>query len=138
MTGKKFKEAELLLRIYALYSSDPMVDAFTWFYKDFQVVDLQDYNNRYPLGSEGRKYFNRLANLFDLLGIFIERKYITKKLIIEFCPDDVKSFWEKSKLLISQMRSKWNDPTLWVGLETLNRSIINWEEKLKKQKRVSL
>jgi len=132
LIDRKFKEAKLLLKIYEIFSSDPMVDAFTWFYKEFQADDLEDYSKRYPLGSEGRKYFNRLANFFDLLGTFIERKYIDKKLIIEFCPDDVKCFWEQAKSLISQMRNRWNDTTLWAGLETLNRRITNWEEKIKK------
>ncbi len=132
LTKSKFKEAELLLRIYEMYSSETMVDAFIWFYKDFQVEDFEEYNNSYPLGSDGRKYFNRIGNFFDLLGTFIERKYLTKNLIIEFCPDDVVSFWKKAKVLIFQMRNKWNDPTLWSGLETLSREITNWSENLKK------
>ena len=135
LTSSNFKEAELLLRIYEIYSSDPMVDAFTWFYKDFHVENFDDYEKRYPLGSEGRKYFNRIGNFFDLLGTFIERNLVSKNLIIEFCPDDVKSFWKEAKALILQMRNKWDDPTLYAGLETLNREIAIWQEKMQKQKR---
>jgi len=135
LTTDKFKEAELLLRIYEIYSSDPMVDAFTWFYKDFHVEDFEDYEKRYPLGSESRKYFNRIGNFFDLLGTFIERNLVSKDLIIEFCPDDIKSFWKEAKTLIFQMRKKWNDPKLYAGLETLNKEIMNWAEKMKKQRK---
>jgi len=135
LTSIKFKEAELLLRIYEIYSSDPMVDAFAWFYKNFHAEDFEDYEKRYPLGSESRKHFNRIGNFFDLLGTFIERNLASKDLIIEFCPDDAKSFWKEAKALILQMRSKWNDPTLYSGLETLNREITNWQEKMKKQKK---
>ena len=135
MTSDKFREAELLLRIYEIYSSDPMVDAFTWFYKDFQAKDFEDYGKRYPLGSKGRKYFNRIGNFFDLLGTFVERNLIPKNLIIGFCPDDVKSFWKEAETLILQMREKWDDPTLYASLETLNKEITNWQEKLKKQKK---
>ena len=71
----------------------------------------------------------------DLLGTFIERNLVSKNLIIEFCPDDAKSFWIEAKALILQMRNKWDDPTLYAGLETLNREITNWQEKMQKQKR---
>ncbi len=37
MTNDKFKEAELLLKIYEMYSSDSMIDAFTWLFKDFHA-----------------------------------------------------------------------------------------------------
>jgi len=132
LTSDKFKEAELLLRVHEIYSSDSLVDAFTWFYKDFHAENLEDYEKHYPLGSEGRKYFNRISNFFDLLGTFLERNYMPKKLIIDFCPDDVKSFWKIAKTIILQMRKKWNDPTLWAGLEFLNKEIEKWQNKSKK------
>jgi len=75
LTNDKFKEAELLLKIYEMYSSDSMIDAFTWFFKDFHAENLEDFQKRCPLGSEGRKFFYRIGNFFDLLGTFVERDY---------------------------------------------------------------
>lgn len=133
LTGDKFKEAELLLRIYKIYSSDSMVNAFTWFYKDFHAESFEDFQKHYPLGSEGRKHFFRIGNFFDLLGTFVKRNYLPKDLIIGFCPDDVKSFWKPTKTLILQMREKWNDPMLYSDLEFLNEEIEKWQSKSEKK-----
>lgn len=132
MGTDKFKEAELLLRIYEIYTSDSVIDAFTWFFKDFQAKNLEDFQKQYPLGSEGRKNFYRIANFFDLLGTFVKRNYMPKSLIIDFCPDDVKSFWKTARTIILQMRKKWSDPTLYANLEVLNREIERWQNKSKK------
>lgn len=132
LTNDKFKEAELLLRIYEIYSSDPMHDAFVWFSKNFNAKSFEDYEKSYPLGSEGRKYFNRIGNFFDVLGMLVEKNLVSKDLIIEFCPDDVKSFWNKTMRLILEMRTRWDDPTLFSGVEALNKEIVKWQKTLKK------
>jgi len=129
----KFKEAELLLHIYNIYSSESLIDAFQWFFKNFHAGTLEDFEKRYPLGSKGRKYFWRIGNFFDLLGTFLENEYLPKKLIVDFCPDDVKSFWERAKKIVLQMRKKWDDPTLYSGVELLNNEIDKWQDTLEKK-----
>jgi len=129
----KFKEAELLLRIYEIYTSDSMIKAFTWFFKDFHARNLNEFEKKYPLGSEGRKFFYAIGNFFDLLGTFVKRKYVPKNLILDFCPDDVKSYWKTARAIILQMRKKWNDPTLYAHLEVLNGEIEKWQNKSKKR-----
>jgi hypothetical protein len=135
LAADKFKEAELLLRIYEIYSSDSMVDAFTWFFKDFKAENLDDFEKQYPLGGEERKRFYRIGNFFDLLGTFEERNYLPKELVLDFCPDDVKSFWKVTRIIILQMRKKWNDPRLYAGLEHLNERINRWQKGPKNRKK---
>jgi len=50
----------------------------------------------------------------------------------EFCPDDIKSFWKKVKLIVIQMRKEYQDPTLFRGLENLDREIRKWQKSRKK------
>jgi hypothetical protein len=131
MVTDRYKEAELLLHIYDLYSSDKMVDAFAWFFKEFQIRNLKDFEELYLLGSEGRRYFFKIGNFFDLLGTFVQGRYLPKKLVVDFCPDDVKSFWKTARKIVLQMRKKWNDPTLFTGIEYLN----NETEKMQRAKK---
>jgi len=56
-----------------------------------------------------------------------------KKLMVDFCPDDVKSYWKTAKTIILQMRKKWNDPTLYAGLEFLNNEIEKWQNRLQQK-----
>ena len=123
MEESKLREAELLLHIYDLYSSDSMVNAFTWCAKGLQAESLRDFEELYPVGSEGRKYFFKVGNFLNLLGTFLDREYLPKKMIIDFCPDDVKSFWKIAKKIIIQGRKKWKDPILYADLESLNKEI---------------
>ncbi len=123
MNEERFREAELLLHIYELYSADSMVDAFMWCIKELQVENLKDFEERYPLGSDGRKRFYKVGNFLDLLGTFLKREYLPKKMIVEFCSDDVTSFWKTAKKIIIQGRKKWNDPKLYADLEFLNNEI---------------
>ena len=123
MDENKLREAELLLHIYELYSSSTIMDAFTWCIKGFQAENLKDFEELYPVGSDGRKCFYRVGNFLDLLGTFLKRGYLPKKMIIDFCPDDVKSFWKIARKVIIQGRKKWNDPKLYADLEFLNSEI---------------
>ena len=123
MEESKLREAELLLRLFELYSSDSMVDAFVWCVKGFQAESLKDFEELYPVGSDGRKCFFKVGNFLDLLGIFLAREYLPRKMIIDFCPDDVRSFWKIAKKVIIQGRKKWSGPTLYADLESLNKEI---------------
>jgi hypothetical protein len=128
----KYEEAQLLLKIYDIYSSEPMMAAFSWFCKDFQATDLSDFEKLYPSGSVECNSFWKIGNFFELMGTFLERKYLPNQLVVEFCPDDVKSFWRKAKPVVIQMRKKYQDPTLYVGLENLDREIRKWQKSRKK------
>jgi hypothetical protein len=119
----RLREAELLLHIYELYSADSMVEAFVWCSKGFQAENLKDFEELYPLGSDGRKRFFKVGNFLELLGTFLKREYLPRWVIIEFCPDDVKSFWKTAKKIVIQGRKKWNDPKLFSDLELLNNEI---------------
>lgn len=66
------------------------------------------------------------------MGTFLEREYLPNQLMAEFCPDDVKSFWKKVKLIVIQMRKEYQDPTLYRGLENLDREIRKWQKSRKK------
>ena len=123
MEESKLREAELLLRLFELYSSDSMVDAFVWCVKGFQAESLKDFEELYPVGSDGRKCFFKVGNFLDLLGTFLAREYLPRKMIIDFCPDDVRSFWKIAKKVIIQGRKKWSGPTLYADLESLNKEI---------------
>jgi hypothetical protein len=135
MVTDRYKEAELLLHIYDIYSSDKMVDAFTWFFKEFQIRNLKDFEELYPLGSEGRKRFFKVGNFLDLLGTLVQRKYLPKKLVVDFCPDDVKSYWKTAKKIVLQMRKKWSDPTLYAGIEHLSKEIEKMQRAKKSRRR---
>jgi hypothetical protein len=137
LANDKLREAELLLRLYELYSSDSMVNAFTWFYKDFRAKNVEDFEKLYPLGTEGRKYFWKIGNFFDLLGTFLKRNYLPKELIMSYCPDDVRSYWKTTKDIVIQMRGKWDDPMLYADLELLSREIEEWYERLKENRQDS-
>ena len=130
--GSKFEEAQLLLRIHEMYSSDLMSTALAWFFNDFRADGLKDFEARYPPGSEERKSFWRIGNFFELMGTFLEREYLPNQLLIEFCPDDVKSFWKKARPLVVQMREEYQDPTLYAGLEHLDQEIRKWQKGLEK------
>jgi hypothetical protein len=123
MEQNKQREAELLLHIYKLRSADPMVDAFMWCIKGFQAENLKDFEELYPVGSDGRKRFFKVGNFLDLLGTFLQREYLPRLIILDFCPDDVRSFWKIARKIVVQGRKKWNNPNLYADLEFLNSEI---------------
>lgn len=123
MEENKFREAELLLHIYELYSADSMVEAFMWCIKGFQAENLKDFEELYPVGSDGRKRFFRAGDFLDLLGTFLRREYLPKLVLLDFCPDEVKSFWKIARKIIVQARRKWSEPNLYSELEFLNSEI---------------
>jgi hypothetical protein len=131
-TSDKYEEAQLLLKIYDMYSSESMIIALSWFCKDFEAVDLKDFETHYPPGSAERNSFWKIGNFFELMGTFLEREYLPNQLVVEFCPDDVKSFWKKVKLIVIQMRKEYQDPTLYINLENLDREIRKWQRSRKK------
>lgn len=88
----KYEETQSLLKIYDMYSSESMIIALSWFCKDFEAVDLNDFETLYPLEARSATLFWKIRNFFELMGTFLEREYLPNQLVVEFCPDDVKSF----------------------------------------------
>jgi len=66
----KYEEAQLLLKIYDMYSSESMIIALSWFCKDFEAVDLNDFETLYPPGSVERNSFWKIGNFFELMAHF--------------------------------------------------------------------
>jgi len=124
----KYEEADLYLRLFELYSSDSLASAIKWFYSGFDAEDVARFNVVCPSGSAERGYFWKIGNFFDLLGTFMKRGYLDKDLLIDFCPDDVRSYWTRVSSLVKEMRVRYDDPGLYSDLELLCSEI----EKRKK------
>jgi hypothetical protein len=65
------------------------------------------------------------------MGTFMQRKHLPDELIADFCPDDVKSFWKAIERLVLQMRTEWDDPTIYTGLESLNKETGKYQKQFK-------
>lgn len=130
----KYEEADLYLRLFGLYSSDSLAEAIKWFYTGFDAEDLDGFEKACPPGSKERAHFWRMGNFFDLMGTFMRREYMDRTLLVDFCPDDVRSFWAKAAPLVREMRVRYHDPGLYADLELLNDAI---DRKLGEKKRLA-
>jgi hypothetical protein len=135
MTSDRTTQAEILLKIFQIYSSEQMTEAFEWFHANFRAASFEEFQKRYPLGSKGRRHFFRIGNFFDLLGTFVERNLIPQGLFVDFCPDDVRSFWKSARNVILEGRERWNDPTLYRNLELLDKRIERWHKRVRSRRR---
>ncbi|OPY33134.1 MAG: hypothetical protein A4E32_00808 [Methanomassiliicoccales archaeon PtaU1.Bin124] len=119
----KYEEADLYLRLFSMYSSEELSSAFRWFHSRFNAKDLDDFEKECPPGSVERSNFWKIGNFFDLIGTLLKREYLDKELLIDLCPDDVRSYWTKASPLVKEMRPKYNDPRLYADLELLYEEI---------------
>ena len=122
-------DINMLLRIAELYNTSYDFEATEWFwgqqYKE--IINFEEFRNKYPQGSRGAQLFERFTSKFELAGILIEYGFLDENLYFDRY-GDIQIEWENSKSVIYGIRKEWNYPRFRENFELLAIRGRKWSE----------
>jgi len=122
-------DINMLLRIAELYNTSYDFEATEWFwgqqYKE--IINFEEFRNKYPQGSKGAQLFERFTSKFELAGILIEYGFLDENLYFDRY-GDIQIEWENSKSVIYGIRKEWNYPRFRENFELLAIRGRKWSE----------
>ena len=120
------KDAELLLQALELISDEESRRANRWFWEEFDIKSYRKFKKKYPSGSEGHRYFNRLMGNWETLATLVVNGLISEDLFFDMFL--VKHRWEKAEPIVHGLRKEWKSPRLYENFEVLVQKEAKWEK----------
>jgi hypothetical protein len=117
-------DAELLLRLYDLRREAKLRQAREWFLAEFQAESTEDFDRRFPRGTEENAFFRMVTTYWEMASSIVNHGLITEEFFFENT-GEFYYVWLKLKPLAPEARKKWKYP-MWTGLEALAAKYEKW------------
>ena len=129
----KTRHTDLVMRLYATFSSTEFQDAWTKVRKrarEFEVIDdIREFDERV-----GLREFNQVGLFFEGVGILLKRRIVDSSMIEDLFGGAIARAWEISTTGIIKARQQMNDPTIYYYFEYLYNEMKKSEPKLQQSK----
>jgi hypothetical protein len=114
----KVRQTDLVMRLYATFSSNEFQDAWTKVRKrgsDFESID-----DIYDLDKKvGLREVNQVCLFFEGVGILLQRRLVDTTMIEDLFGGAIARTWENVKTGVIKARQQLNDPTIYYYFEYL-------------------
>jgi hypothetical protein len=127
----RMRETDFIMRLYSTYGNEEYSKAV----ERYLATEYRDYNDfveKYgPIVSEKpiQVAFRMVCMFYEGVGVLLNRKLVSPDLVYDLF--DVKTFWEKMKPIVEDMR-KQNFPRLWEWFEYLYNEMQKREQQTAK------
>ena len=118
-------DAELLLRLYELRREEKLRRARDWFVREFNAENADEFQRRYPLGSEENAYFRMTVSYWDMAASLVNRGLIHEELFFENT-GEFWLVWEKMAHLVTAQRERMKSPKMFSNLQRLVARYEEW------------
>lgn len=118
-------DAELLLRLYDLRREEKLRRAREWFVREFRAESFEDYNKRYPFGSEENVYARMVNSYWEMAASIVNRGLINEELFFENTAEFY-AVWTRIKHLVPEARKAFKNPHQYENLEKLAERYEKW------------
>lgn len=120
------KDAKLLLQMLELTRDEESRRANMWFWHEFDIKSYRKFKKKYPMGSEGSRYFNRFMGNWEMLATLVVNGLISEDLVFDMFM--VEPLWEKAEPIVYGQRKAWKAPRLYENFEVLAQKAAEWEK----------
>jgi hypothetical protein len=118
-------DAELLLRLYDLRREEKLRRARDWFIREFNAENIDDFQRRYPAGSEENGYFRMAVSYWDMAASLVNRGLVHEELFFENT-GEFWAVWEKMQHLVPAQRERLKSPQIFNNLQRLVTRYEEW------------
>lgn len=118
-------DAELLLRLYDLRREEKLRRARDWFVREFNAENMDDFQRRYPAGSEENAYSRMVLTYWDMAASLVNHGLIHEELFFEN-NGEFWLIWEKMRHLVPAWREGLKSPRMFSNLERLVARYEEW------------
>ena len=121
-------DAELLLRLYELRREEKLRRARDWFTREFQAKSTDDYQKKYPSGSEEDAFFRMVVTYWEMVGSIVNSRLIKQDFFFQ-STGEFFAVWERIKHLLPKVREAFKNPHLWENLDLMAGNYEEWMNK---------
>jgi len=122
-------DAEMLLNLYALLSSGKLFDAAMWYRNEFDVKSYEEFKEKYPVGSEGRRKFIRYGLFCEVLGVLADNGLLNTDMYFDAFSGPM--FSKAEPIVKGYRKERGGASTLWENWELLGRKSREYWDKRK-------
>ena len=113
-------EVDILLKLYDIY--DRHRESIIWFLHKLDVLNYDQYEQKYQDTSEGVFHFTAICGFFELSGVLVNTRLIDQNIYFDvFNPTP---YWQKAKPIVEGMRKE--RPHIYENFELLNNKRLVW------------
>jgi hypothetical protein len=111
-----YDDVNLIIKIYELRRDPKLREARDWFNSQFRPVGLQEFMEKYPMGSEANAYFRMVTSYWDMVASFITCGVLNQELFFQ-SGGEILGVWEKTKNLTLEFREVLKNPLIAKNLQ---------------------
>ena len=123
----KTRQTDLVMRLYATFSSNEFQDAWTKVRK--RASDVESIDDIYDFDKKvGLREINQVCLFFEGVGILLQRKLVDTSMIEDLFGGAIARTWENVKTGVIKARQQLNDPTIYYYFEYLANEMKKREQ----------
>lgn len=120
-----YDDVNLILRLYEMRREAKMRQARDWFFKNFHVKNLEQFNSLCAPGSETNAYFRMVVSYWDMAASFITGGILHQDLFFQ-SGREMLYVWERIREVTPLLREQNKDLQYLGNLETVAGAYIDW------------
>jgi hypothetical protein len=121
------KQTDLVMRLYATFSTSEFQDAWTKIRKSAPKADIADIDEFDE--KVGLREFNQVCLFFEGIGILLQRKLVDARMVEDLFGGSVDRAWGYVRKAVCRGRQQMNDPTIYYYFEYLYNEMKKREQK---------
>jgi hypothetical protein len=125
------RQTDLVMRLYATFSSNEFQDAWTKVKKRAREFDDIDDIHEFEEKVGGLREFNQVSLFFEGVGILLKRRIVDGTLIDDLFGGAIARAWETVRTGIIRGRQQQSDPTIYYYFEYLYNEMKKREQAKK-------
>src|ERR1700730_4776574 len=127
-TKPTYEQAQLHLKIYDLRRETKLRQAREWFFKNYFVDTMDDFQRVAPMGTEAGAFAMMVLTYWDQACAFLNYGLLHEDLFFE-TGGEFFGVWERVKLIIPQIRQLFLNKDFLGHLEKAAQRYEAWSEK---------
>jgi hypothetical protein len=127
MSNPTKEDAALFLQLLTYFAANEKNNiASNWVFEQFNENSFDDFNNKYPPGSEGYRNVMRVASNGELIGMLVNKDLLSEDLVFDLWGA---MLWDKLEPIVHGAREKAQMPRLFENYEVCAKKYQAWAEK---------
>jgi hypothetical protein len=123
---KRAREVDTFLRVLDIGNHEPVLLAANWV--KYEMKSSLSYKNARS-NQEIWQMISAMEHHFEMIGILVEQKYISRDLVFDQMGVWIAGSWSKLRSIISTHRAERQAPDYAENFEVLARSYEKWAQK---------
>jgi len=121
LTKPNQKDAELLIKLYAIVGPSERVETWNWVL-ELEKQSYEDFIKENPIGSDGWNHFLSLAGYYEMVGILVKYGTINDDMVLDFHA----LMWNKLGPVVKGLRKERESPRFFENYEYLAKKQSEW------------